>query len=74
MPHLKSHEICPNGLSYFLVPLQGCSICNLLYLLKIVEPRLVSNAIPQHYNLELILLHLFKNFFSEGFKDYIRAF
>ena len=48
MQYLKTHKVCPNGLSYFIVPMQNYSICNLKYLLKIneiVEPRLVSNAI-----------------------------
>ena len=48
MTHLKIYNICPNGLSRIIVSLQGCSICNLLHLLKInevVEPIHVGSAI-----------------------------
>ena len=34
MPDLKIYKICANGLSHYIVHLQGYSICNLLYLLK----------------------------------------
>ena len=48
MPDLKIYKICPDGLLHFIVPLQRCSIGNLLHLLKInevVEPMYVSSAI-----------------------------
>ena len=43
--------LCRNGLSHFMVSLQGCSLWNLLHLLKVneaIEPMHVTSAILEH--------------------------
>ena len=58
----KIYQIYPNALSCFIVPLQGYFICNYYISLNknVKEPRLVSNAILQHYKFEPIFVHLFE--------------